>query len=232
MQELQDTSVAELPPVRLSGVGRFELSADICKLSYRLEMNYLAHLYLSDDSPRLLLGALLGDFVGAGYRGVYPEEVCRGIELHRHVDRFTDSHYLTAKSRRRLSDDYRLLKGVMIDVFYDHFLANNWQNYSDEPLEDFCSRVYRVLLTSSSPLPLRLQNMLPRMACENWLLSYREVGTIELVMRGLSRRLRRPNNLAMSYIELERHYAGLEKDFQGFFPELKEFAQDWKGAVG
>jgi acyl carrier protein phosphodiesterase len=185
-------------------------------------MNYLAHLYLSDDSPGLLVGAMLGDFVGGDYRRVYSREVCAGIELHREIDRFTDSHAVVRASKRRIGSEYRLLKAVMVDVFYDHFLAKNWNAYSSTPLEDFCLGAYEVLESFKEDLPVRLRELVPRMIRDNWLVSYREVDSIALVMNGLSRRMKRENNLSGSHEELIRLYVQLERDFGLFFPQLEQ----------
>ena len=65
-------------------------------------MNYLAHLYFSDESPPTLAGAILGDFVGSDYRSVYSPEVCAGIDLHRQIDRFTDQHAIVRQSKRKM----------------------------------------------------------------------------------------------------------------------------------
>ena len=87
-------------------------------------MNFLAHLYLADDTPHSLIGNMLGDFVNGDFRSRYNTEICRGILLHRKVDVFTDNHPVFLHSKRRISNEYRLLKGIMVDLFYDHFLQD------------------------------------------------------------------------------------------------------------
>jgi len=65
-------------------------------------MNYLAHLMLADDSDASRIGNLLGDFTKgtlASLAEVYPDEIIRGIKMHRAVDRFTDSHEVFKNSR-------------------------------------------------------------------------------------------------------------------------------------
>lgn len=188
-------------------------------------MNFLAHLYLAEPTPASILGNMLGDFVDGEFRQHYSAEICRGILLHRAVDKFTDNHPVFRRSKSRLDGRYRLLKGIVVDVFYDHFLACRWSDYSPQPLEDFCKQVYRIFEAHNHLVPARLQHILPRMISENWLLSYRERDGIARVLKGLSGRLSRPNHLADSIAELDHYYAVLEGDFQEFFPQLVEFAR-------
>jgi acyl carrier protein phosphodiesterase len=191
-------------------------------------MNFLAHLYLADDTPYSILGNMLGDFAESDFRERYNEEICRGIILHRKVDIFTDSHEIFLRSKRRVSDEYRLLKGIMIDIFYDHFLAKNWDFYSHTPLEDYSNYVYEIFATHQSLVPLRLQQMLPVMISGNWLLSYREIKEITWVLKGMSGRLSKKNKLAQGIEELQKNYDELENDFRKFFPRLVDYADDLK----
>ncbi len=191
-------------------------------------MNFLAHLYLADNTPESLLGNMLGDFVDGDFRQRYSPEICRGIMLHRQVDKYTDSHPVFLRSTRRLNNRYRLMRGLIMDIFYDHFLARYWEEYSPEPLETFSQRVYRIFEEQAHLLPARLQQMLPIMVEGDWLLLYREIEGIRWVMRGMSNRLSRPNPLADSVEELQRCYAGLEADFREFFPLLIKFVEQEK----
>ena len=108
----------------------------------------------------------------------------------------------------------------MIDIFYDHYLAKNWRDYSETPLEEFCEYVYGIFWDYRPSLPSRLQRLIPYMVSENWLLSYREVDGIASVLGGMSRRISRKNHLAHGAEELQKHYHEFEADFREFFPEL------------
>lgn len=191
-------------------------------------MNFLAHLYLADNTPFSLLGNMLGDFAESNFRERYNEEICRGIVLHRKVDSYTDSHEIFRRSKKRIGERYRLLKGIMVDIFYDHFLARNWDDYSAMSLEDYCDYVYGVFTEYQSLVPPRMQRMLPVMISGNWLLSYRRMEGIAWVLKGMSGRLSRRNNLAEGIEELRNHYDGLESDFREFFPQLIDFADSLK----
>ena len=119
----------------------------------------------------------------------------------------------------------RRYAGIVLDVFFDHCLARDWTLYADRPLEDFTSHVYRVL-AAEPQLPGRLAQIAPPMAANDWLGSYRDFAVLEQVLRGISRRLTRPEELAGAMQELEKLYAPLSEDFRLFYPELQMFSQE------
>jgi acyl carrier protein phosphodiesterase len=188
-------------------------------------VNYLAHLFLAGDSPELRIGGLLGDFLQGVDRRQYSEAIQRGIRLHHEVDVFADSHALFARSRNRLRPPYRRYAGVLVDIFYDHFLAVHWASFSRDPLPDFSRMVYETLTANEAILPPRLRRMLPHMVSEDWLTSYRAREGIDRTLRRLSRRLKRENPLPEAVCQLDEYYGELEQDFLGFFPRLIEFTQ-------
>ncbi len=186
-------------------------------------MNYLLHLYLADPTPESLLGNLMGDFVKGRLDETYPPGIRRGITLHRRVDSFAHAHPLVSRSKNRISPSYGHYRGIMVDIFYDHFLARNWAQYAALPLENFARSVYQLLQERQDQLPPGLQRIAPRMIAHDWLVSYRDIQTIGRVLAGVSGRLRRPNPLAEGLGELTRHYAPLEQDFGAFLAELECF---------
>ncbi len=186
-------------------------------------MNYLAHLYLSSYTDAALAGALLGDFVKADHYRDYPPAVAEAILWHRRIDSFTDAHPCHRASKRRLDRRFRHTRGLMVDLFYDHFLARYWDRWATIPLTAFTQRVYVAMESFEGRLPTRLERMLPYMVADNWLWSYRELENVGRALAGLSRRLSATNHLAEGLPELERNYAGLETDFQQFFPQLQEY---------
>jgi acyl carrier protein phosphodiesterase len=188
-------------------------------------MNYLAHLHLGGQRPGQLLGSLYGDFVKGRLQGQFDPEIEAAIQLHRSIDMFTDRHPLVDVSLSRFSLTRRRYAGIVLDVFFDHCLARDWTLYADRPLEDFTSHVYRVL-AAEPQLPGRLAQIAPHMVANDWLGSYRDFAVLEQVLRGISRRLTRPEELAEAMQELERLYEPLSEDFRLFYPELQVFSQN------
>lgn len=185
-------------------------------------MNFLAHLYLSGPDDDDLVGNLLGDFI-KGPLADTPPRYRDGIELHRRIDSFTDDHVTVATSRRRIEGERRRFAGVIVDMCYDHFLARDWDQHTDEPLEAFSARVYGLLRERRDHLPPRLARALPWMQRQDWLVSYREPAGIALALNGIGRRLKRGNALSGAGDELLTHYEGLGEDFRAFFPELEAY---------
>lgn len=189
-------------------------------------MNYLAHLYLSEDSDAALVGNIMGDFVkGRPEQLRLPDTILRGIILHRRVDSFTDRHPVFVSSRSRLDRPYRRFAGIIVDLAYDHFLARYWHLYSDESLDTFAARAYGALAAYHNTLPPRLQHIAPLMREQDWLTAYRELENVERSLAGIARRLSRPTPLHQAGPQLRAHYEALEQDFHAFMPQLRQFAE-------
>ncbi|WP_192563809.1 ACP phosphodiesterase [Pseudomonas gozinkensis] len=187
-------------------------------------MNYLAHLHLGGQRPGQLLGSLYGDFVKGRLQGQFDPEIEAAIALHRQIDVFTDRHPLVDASLARFSTTRRRYAGIVLDVFFDHCLARDWTLYADRPLNQFTTDVYRVL-SSERQLPERLAKIAPHMVANDWLGSYQEFEVLDQVLRGISRRLTRPEELAGAMQELRRLYEPLSDDFRLFYPQLQEFSR-------
>ncbi|CAG8873068.1 Acyl carrier protein phosphodiesterase [Pseudomonas fluorescens] len=192
-------------------------------------MNYLAHLHLGGQRPGQLLGSLYGDFVKGRLQGQFAPEIEGAIQLHRSIDVFTDRHPQVDVALSRFSLTRRRYAGIVLDVFFDHCLARDWTLYADRPLELFTSDVYRVL-SSERQLPERLAKIAPYMVANDWLGSYQEFEVLEQVLRGISRRLTRPEELAAAMQELRRLYEPLSEDFRLFYPQLQDFARNYPTA--
>jgi acyl carrier protein phosphodiesterase len=188
-------------------------------------MNFLAHAYLAGPEPADRLGGMLGDFVKGPLPAGLPGAVAAGVSLHRRIDSFADTHPAFRTSRVRVSAERRRYAGIMVDLFYDHFLARHWGEFSDEPLEDFTAGTYALLARHAALLPPRLARIFPYMRREDWLRSYRELASVGEALDNMSRhRLTRPNRLAGAARELEAGYEGFERDFRAFLPDALAFA--------
>jgi len=190
-------------------------------------MNYLAHAFLAGPDTDCIVGGVMGDFVKGPLPGTLAPALARGVGLHRAIDSYAETHPAFQRSRGRVSAERRRVSGIMVDLFYDHFLAHDWSRYADEPLARFSARVY-ALLAAEPELPERLGEVLPIMQAHDWLQSYAQV---EVVGRALDRmarhRLRQPNPLEGALAELRLDYAGFAEDFAAFLPDAQRFAQHW-----
>ena len=189
-------------------------------------MNYLAHMRLAGDDPECLIGNFLGDFVkGRLTEDRYAQGVRRGIVMHRRIDAWTDSHEITRECSRLISPGRRRWSRVIIDIFYDHLLAVNWERYSDESLGDFLDRAYGIILGAVDIFPERAAARINSIIEDGWIEKYRSVSGLGVVFEGMSRRVRRENPLSGSERELVAHYDEMNGHFNRFFPEILEYAK-------
>lgn len=185
-------------------------------------MNFLAHLYLSGDNPRIMIGNFMGDFIkGRSYLQQYDAEIITGIDLHRSIDEFTDSHPVVTQSKNRLRPKYRHYAGVIVDVFYDHFLAANWNQFHSLPLEKFAQQVYRTIQTFDAKLPEELTYMMPYMIKGDWLLSYSTSEGIHRALSGMARRTPYQSKMEEAVNDLREHHDEFKAEFMEFFPQLE-----------
>ena len=189
-------------------------------------MNFLAHLYLSKDNKNILIGNFISDAVKGNKYLNYPSEIKAGILLHREIDHFTDTHPIVRKSMHRLNPRYRHYDGVIIDILYDHFLAKNWSNYSEIPLEVYAKNVYEFLNENIETFPEELQKLLPGMIQYNWLVNYASLEGIERVLIGMNKRTKGISQMDLAIEDLKMYYTELEEDFTSFFKEIEIFTID------
>ena len=188
-------------------------------------MNLLAHAYLSFNQPAILAGNMISDYVKGKKKFDYPEEIQKGMVLHRAIDEFTDSHEVTYLAKQFFKADYRLYAGAFVDVLYDHFLANDTDQFiNDEELNNFCQATYGNLQLNAPLFPQQFQQMLPYMQSQNWLYNYKYKSGIEKGFGGLVRRAAYLTESAIAFDIFNEHYNDLQICYNDFFPSLKLFA--------
>jgi len=183
-------------------------------------MNWLAHLFLSEPSPTFRIGNLLPDLVGPSALSGLPSEYLRGVQQHRRIDAFTDSHPIVRRSIARVGPEFRRFGGIFVDIFYDHFLSREWPALSRTPLTAFTNEIYASFEEHRHHIPPEAYLPLAKMKSENWLCSYGDLHGVSTTLGRIGLRLRRPTALAEGAAILEADYAGFHADFAEFFPEL------------
>ena len=189
-------------------------------------MNFLAHIYLSGDNPQVILGNFFADSIKGSKYKEYPPDVQKGIILHRAIDYFTDSHATVRLSTARLFDRYSHYSGVIVDMYYDHFLAANWELYSKVPLEDFTADFYKLLEDNYELLPRNVQKFMPYMIQHNWLLNYATIEGVGRILAQMSTRTKFESHMEFATEELEEHYELFQIEFTSYFEELQMFAKN------
>ncbi len=167
----------------------------------------------------------MGDFIKGPLPGSLPSSVAAGVALHRRIDGFADAHSVFRRSCSRVGAQRRRFAGVMVDMFYDHFLANHWAKFSDEPFASFVATSYQLLSEHDHLLSAHHLEMVTAMRTKDWLSSYRSAETIGYALDRMSLRLRRqPNALLGALEELNSAYTQFEGDFLEFFPDAQKFS--------
>ncbi len=195
-------------------------------------MNFLAHIFLSNDDELLTVGNFIGDFVKGAQVNDYDDPVKTGILLHREIDHFTDTHEVVKLSKERLRPGYRHYSPVIVDVFYDHILAKNWDRYSSKKLEQFTMDFYLMMDRHRGLLPEQARHMFTYMKRDNWLYNYRLTEGIHRALSGMSYRTSFESRMEHAVKDLEKNYLQFETEFLTFFPDLqkrcKEFLEERK----
>lgn len=185
-------------------------------------MNFLAHAYLSGTDENIIVGNFIADHVKGKAIERYAEEIKAGIRLHRWIDTFTDNHAIVRESIVRLRKDFGKYSGVIVDMYYDHFLAKHWNNYSPHPLKSFTSQIYQVMMKHFFLLPPKTRRILPYMMADDWLAGYARLEGLQMALAGMSRRTRFNSNMEHAVEALLRNYDLFYEDFRAFFEILVE----------
>jgi acyl carrier protein phosphodiesterase len=183
-------------------------------------LNFLAHAYLSGDDPELLFGNFVADSIKGKTLETFAPKVRDGVMLHRSIDAFTDQHPLVRECVALLQPTFRKYSGVVVDIYFDHFLALHWQKFSETDLTQFASGVYRVMIMRFVNLPPRSKRIIPWMIAQNWLVGYANLRDLDRVFRGMSRRARFDSGMENSVGFLIENYSFFEEKFLAFFPLL------------
>ncbi|NQZ75350.1 MAG: DUF479 domain-containing protein [Ekhidna sp.] len=191
-------------------------------------MNFLAHIFLSGSNEQVLVGNFIGDFVKGSQMKEYGEEVQNGIRLHRSIDHYTDTHPVVLESKVRLRDQFRHYAPVIVDIFYDHFLAKFWGEFSQIPLLDFTRGFYHNIEKYSEILPKGVKHMLGYMSKDNWLYNYQYIEGIDRALSGMSRRTKFESKMEHASKALEENYEAFENEFRRFFPDLQVHVANFK----
>ena len=189
-------------------------------------MNYLAHLYLAEDSEESLIGNFLGDFVKGKLTNQYSSEILKGIKTHRKIDAYTDSHERVKSCKKLISPERKRYAGIIVDILFDHFLSKNWNSYSDIEFDQFITNVYKVFEKNQDVVPENVQKIIPRLISNDWLSRYQYIDGLATVFEGMSKRVKRENPLLGAEEELEHNYEELEENFKLFFPQLIEYVDN------
>ncbi len=188
-------------------------------------MNFLAHIFLSGKSEKVLIGNFIGDYVKGKDFKSYPSEISKGILLHRHIDSYTDTHEMVRNSKMFFAAEYHKYAGVVVDVLYDHFLSANWNQFSGVNIDPFIESVHQTLHGNFDVLPKPVQNFVPLFIRDNWLKTYATLEGIENVLYRMQRRTSLPEATEFAMQVIADNYDRLQENFLIFFPQIIRYVE-------
>lgn len=188
-------------------------------------MNYLAHMYLSGNDAEIMVGNFVADAVKGRRMERYSEGIKLGIRLHRAIDSFTDAHPVVTEARKILHPRFHKYSGVVVDMYYDHFLVRYWDDYAAVDLKAFVQENYQILIQHFAILPARVRRFLPHMVRFDWLSSYGDIHHLDQAFKGIASRTDYESGLENAAEALTLHYNKFEMGFRQFFPELITYTQ-------
>lgn len=194
---------------------------------YLSAMNFLGHLYVSGNTPLVIVGNFMADEIKGRDLSKYHPDVERGIRMHRAIDSFTDKHPLQHAGRARVRQYAGRYSGVVMDMFYDHLLAKDPHWWAEESLSEFAARMYALLPEHADLMTERTQHLLHYMVSRDWLTSYRTIEGIGQAISGLARRV--PKGESMIGVEhiLEAQFDQFNEEFHAFLPELEQHIAEY-----
>jgi acyl carrier protein phosphodiesterase len=187
-------------------------------------VNYLAHAYLSFGEPQIETGNLISDFVKGKKKYDYPPRILAGINLHRLIDDFTDSHPINKKTAVIFKPAYGLYASAFLDVVYDHFLARELSQNAEAPFEAFTHEVYAHIERFTDILPSVFNNIFPYMKQHNWLFNYQYAWGVERSLAGLTHRAAYISDSGPAFELFQTHYDDFREAYETFFPRLRTFS--------
>ncbi len=188
-------------------------------------MNFLAHFYLSFDNASLVAGNYLGDFIRNSELSTLPQDIQKGVYLHRSIDSFTDRHPLVKRGTKLLHEDFSKYAPVVLDIYFDYLLSKFWTSFHERTLDGFCESIYLKLMLTREHMPNHLARRVERMAAARWLQNYETYEGLQRTFNFIDKRAKFPTNLKAGSSLLKPKEERLGEIFLEFFPELMKHAE-------
>ncbi len=192
-------------------------------------MNFLAHLYLSGESADIQIGNFIGDYVKGSHYLHYRESVKEGILLHRAIDHYTDNSPWVSLSKTYFKPVYGRYSGIVCDLLYDHFLAQEWTSYSIHSLRDFTARIHKTLMRNYLVLPIRVQQFIPFLIRNKRLESYATAEGLHKAMEIMAKYTSLPPFQDEAMQIVSKHRPEIVEHFRQFMKEVVHFVEQEKG---
>jgi len=190
-------------------------------------MNFLGHLYFSDNDLDLMYANLQGDYIKGRDLSQYQPIIQEGVVLHRTIDNYIDTHPAVRELLHQLYPHLPKISGVAVDLYFDHLLARDWNEFHDKPLRDFIDEFYKHQPHFESSFTYNFRFMLEKMHEYDWLFQYRHISGLSSASSGLSRRISFENNLHQAPQVFTMLQPEIETAFQEFMSSAHPFFREY-----
>ncbi|MBX9853629.1 MAG: acyl carrier protein phosphodiesterase [Cytophagaceae bacterium] len=185
-------------------------------------MSSLNTLFFSENkSENFTTGLIIGNGARQNYISRYNDEILKGILLAEKIRDFTENNEFVKASQNRLSTKHSKHKDFIIQVFYDHLLASNWEKYSSLPIEAFSEKIYNNIMENIILFPYKIRKFSPEMISKKWIGGLTTIEGTHRYVNMLFKKERFTNNLEHSLFELVESYQDYKKDFEQYFESLQ-----------
>ena len=183
-------------------------------------MNYLAHVYLSRENIDLAIGNFIADNIKGNNYKKFNINWQKGILLHRFIDSYTDSHYIFREHSKIFFNSHRHYSRVLIDIFYDHFLAENWKKYSQISLVNFEYDFCKSLTKNLNKFPNEISNKIRFFINQNWFTKYSSIKGLIYILKKMDNKTQFDSNLVTSIEKFISFAPEMETQFFIFFEDM------------
>lgn len=188
-------------------------------------MNYIAHIHIANHTQTSLLGNFLGDFVKGQALNELPSELVTGIRLHRKIDLFTDSHELVINLRRTFPKELRRVAGIVIDITFDYFLLQQWDELTTKSKNQVLDAFYQQLTDFNGLDSVHFSRLSESLLKDRWLIDYHEQQTCLRALQSIEGRLKHKIIFAhAAYAFFKVNQVSFAETFTAFYPELLKHA--------
>lgn len=189
-------------------------------------MNFLTHLYFAPKSIENTTGLIIGNTAKANYLEKYNMEILKGIAMDMQIRVFAENHPAFYRSNQRIQTKYSKYSTFLVNIFYDHLLAKNWDKYSRISLENFSDQIYQIVLENISLYPYKIRKFSPEMISKKWITGMTSIEGTHQYIKMVSKTERFTTNLDQCLTGLMENYQEFSNDFEQYFKALCQFMED------
>ena len=197
-------------------------------------MNFLGHSLISlEIDEKENKETLYGNFTGDFYKGLVErielsENLKEGIVLHRIIDKTSDRKENLLNEL--LAEKFGIFKGIVSDMYIDHFLSKNFNNLFNKNINDIERKILDKIKEKKNIFPKDFERTFNWLNDRNVMVNYKEIDFLDRAFQGLAKNIRRGEILNLAVSELKKNYNLFEeKSINEFFyvknESIKEFSK-------